>query len=165
MEQSKDVTDFFVSFAREFLDEWPLTSLVCAYAGGSVGRGEGEPSCENRLFRGHVIQLQVQSAPTDEDVYESVGMALLKRSKGCSGLRGSFHFLDERHVRLYGFPGWKSENVRTGKSGSRFVPRRGAGCLKGRLSLSLQKIGFFQADEQLLADLRCASVEIIAEIG
>ncbi|WP_429844337.1 hypothetical protein [Brevibacillus sp. FIR094] len=73
--------------AREFLDEWPLASLVCAYAGGSVGRGEadaysdldlhifvegeGEPSCENRLFRGHVIQLLVQCAPTDEEVYEN----------------------------------------------------------------------------------------------
>lgn len=87
MEQSKDFTDFFVSLAREFLDEWPLTSLVCAYVGGSVGRGEadaysdldlhifvegeGDPSCENRLFKGHVIQLQVQSAPTDEEVYEN----------------------------------------------------------------------------------------------
>ncbi|NRS18848.1 nucleotidyltransferase domain-containing protein [Brevibacillus sp. HB1.4B] len=87
MEQSKDVTEFFVSLAREFLDEWPLASLVCAYAGGSVGRGEadaysdldlhifvegeGDPSFENRLFRGHVIQLQVQAAPTDEEVYEN----------------------------------------------------------------------------------------------
>lgn len=37
MEQSRDVTNFFVSLAREFLDEWPLANLVCAYAGGSVG--------------------------------------------------------------------------------------------------------------------------------
>ncbi|MFF0830311.1 hypothetical protein ACFYU8_25900 [Brevibacillus sp. NPDC003359] len=87
MEQGKDETDFFVSLARDFLDEWPLASLVCAYAGGSVGRGEADaysdldlhifvegeddPSCENRLFRGHVIQLHVQSAPTDEEVYEN----------------------------------------------------------------------------------------------
>ncbi|MBG9943877.1 nucleotidyltransferase domain-containing protein [Brevibacillus formosus] len=87
MDQSKDVTNFFVSLAREFLDEWPIANLVCAYAGGSVGRGEADaysdldlhifvegevdPSCENRLFREHVIQLQVQSAPTDEEVYEN----------------------------------------------------------------------------------------------
>ncbi|WP_188066696.1 nucleotidyltransferase domain-containing protein [Brevibacillus brevis] len=87
MEERKDVTDFFVSLAGEFLDEWPVASLVCAYAGGSVGRGEADtysdldlhifvegeddPSCENRLFKGHVIQLQVQSAPTDEEVYEN----------------------------------------------------------------------------------------------
>ncbi|TKI58108.1 hypothetical protein E8L90_23470 [Brevibacillus antibioticus] len=87
MEQRKDVTDFFLSLAREFLDECPLANLVCAYAGGSVGRGEadaysdldlhifvegeGDHSFENRLFRGHMIQLQVQAAPTDEEVYEN----------------------------------------------------------------------------------------------
>ncbi|UIO42581.1 hypothetical protein LOY85_27990 [Brevibacillus brevis] len=87
MEERKDVTDFFVSLAREFLDEWPVANMVCAYAGRSVGRGEADtysdldlhifvegeddPSCENRLFRGHMIQLQVQSAPTDEEVYEN----------------------------------------------------------------------------------------------
>ncbi|WGV60144.1 nucleotidyltransferase domain-containing protein [Brevibacillus brevis] len=87
MEEKKDVTDFFVSLAREFLDEWPVANMVCAYAGGSVGRGEADtysdldlhifvegeddPSCENRLFKGHMIQLQVQSAPTDEEVYEN----------------------------------------------------------------------------------------------
>lgn len=88
MEERKDVTDFFVSLAREFLDEWPVANMVCAYAGGSVGRGEADtysdldlhifvegeddPSCENRLFKGHMIQLQVQSAPTDEEVYENL---------------------------------------------------------------------------------------------
>ncbi|WJQ81648.1 nucleotidyltransferase domain-containing protein [Brevibacillus brevis] len=88
MEERKDVTDFFVSLAREFLDEWPVAGLVGAYAGGSVGRGEADtysdldlhifvegeddPSCENRLFKGHMIQLQVQSAPTDEEVYENL---------------------------------------------------------------------------------------------
>ncbi|MBH0333085.1 hypothetical protein ABH14_25625 [Brevibacillus brevis] len=88
MEERKDVTDFFVSLAREFLDEWPVANMVCAYAGGSVGRGEADtysdldlhifvegeddPSCENRLFKGHMIQLQVQSVPTDEEVYENL---------------------------------------------------------------------------------------------
>ncbi|MFA4133925.1 MULTISPECIES: nucleotidyltransferase domain-containing protein [unclassified Brevibacillus] len=88
MEERKDVTDFFVSLAREFLDEWPVANMVCAYAGGSVGRGEADtysdldlhifvegeddPSCENRLFKWHMIQLQVQSAPTDEEVYENL---------------------------------------------------------------------------------------------
>ncbi len=37
--------------------------------------------------------------------------------------------------------------------------------LPAELSLPLQKLGFFQADGQLIAHLRHASAEIIAEIG
>ena len=37
--------------------------------------------------------------------------------------------------------------------------------LPAKLSLSLQKLGFLQADEQLLSDLRHASTEIIAKIS
>ncbi|QDS36903.1 hypothetical protein [Brevibacillus brevis] len=306
MEQSKDVTDFFVSLAREFLDEWPLASLVCAYAGGSVGRGEGEPSCENRLFRGHVIQLQVQSAPTDEDVYENPwawrylkeakvvldsedrftswmndmcaymdspagkakmfaqakaevdsfheeAQAALKEGfpysaylaawagwigalqmsaffKGYSLSDAQLYQLVQKARRSDGMEGFFQEtyqsneevqdalmlladyraHLRSKNEGIDFalaaendwlvkrkVQRLQArnqldmagfllfseaiwlyhsvdsdewlenhwADLPAKLSLSLQKIGFFQADEQLLADLRCASVEIIAEIG
>ncbi|MFS0558735.1 nucleotidyltransferase domain-containing protein [Brevibacillus sp. 179-C9.3 HS] len=87
MEHGESFTDFFVILARDFLNERPLPNLVCAYAGGSVGRGEadaysdldlhvfveGETDLysENLQFRGHLIQLQVQTAPVDEEVYEN----------------------------------------------------------------------------------------------
>lgn len=107
MEHGKDVTDYFVQLGREFIDECSFSNLVCAYAGGSVGRGEAdafsdldlnlfvegeaEPQSENHQFKGHLIQLHVRSAPTAEEVYENPwGWRYLKEARVLVDPRGSY---------------------------------------------------------------------------
>ncbi|MBY0054297.1 nucleotidyltransferase [Brevibacillus agri] len=84
MKPYKDETDFFIELGRDFVEQLSLSGMVCAYAGGSVGRGEAdafsdldlnvfmegasEHRSENRQFRGQLIQLHVHSVPTIEDV-------------------------------------------------------------------------------------------------
>ncbi|MGG1659142.1 hypothetical protein [Brevibacillus sp. NRS-1366] len=86
MERNESFTDFFVLLAQDFLKEESFPSMVCAYAGGSVGRGEADAhsdldlniivegksdhTSENREFRGQIIQLHIHPAPINETVYE-----------------------------------------------------------------------------------------------
>lgn len=87
MERNENFTDFFVLLARDFLQEESFPGMVCAYAGGSVGRGEADAysdldlnvfvqgqmdhTSENREFKGQIIQLHIHPAPNDESVYAS----------------------------------------------------------------------------------------------
>ncbi|WP_312114406.1 hypothetical protein [Brevibacillus reuszeri] len=86
MEQNENFTDFFILLARDFLKEKAFPGLLCAYAGGSVGRGEADAysdldlniivegicdhKSENCEFRGQIIQLHIHPEPKDEAVYE-----------------------------------------------------------------------------------------------
>lgn len=87
MERNENFTDFFVLTAKDFLAEKAFPGLLCAYAGGSVGRGEADAysdldlniivegisdhTSENRQFRGQIIQLHIHPVPTNEAIYEN----------------------------------------------------------------------------------------------
>ncbi|WP_289142722.1 hypothetical protein [uncultured Brevibacillus sp.] len=87
MERNENFTDFFVLTAKDFLAEKAFPGLLCAYAGGSVGRGEADAysdldlniivegisdhTSENCRFRGQIIQLHIHPVPTNEAVYEN----------------------------------------------------------------------------------------------
>ncbi|MFP3391504.1 hypothetical protein [Brevibacillus sp. SIMBA_040] len=87
MERNENFTDFFVLTAKDFLAEKAFPGLLCAYAGGSVGRGEADAysdldlniivegisdhTSENCWFRGQIIQLHIHPVPTNEAVYEN----------------------------------------------------------------------------------------------
>jgi hypothetical protein len=40
MERERDGTGFFLSLAGRCLREYPMTGIICAFAGRSVGRGK-----------------------------------------------------------------------------------------------------------------------------
>lgn len=83
----ENFTDFFIGVGRDFVHELALPDLVCAYAGGSVGRGEAdafsdldlnlfvegtrEHRSENHSFRGQLIQLHVHPVPTSDEVRDN----------------------------------------------------------------------------------------------
>ncbi|USG65803.1 hypothetical protein NDK47_27525 [Brevibacillus ruminantium] len=84
MERKGDFTDFFLNLAEQYLKQHPFPGMICAYAGGSVGRGEADmysdldlnlflegpaPSTsENKMLNRHIIQLHAQAFPSVEAV-------------------------------------------------------------------------------------------------
>jgi predicted nucleotidyltransferase len=79
-------TEFLVELGKQFVNEYNTENLVCAFAGGSVGRGDADEfsdldvnfytidtqsSNKNVEFRGIIIQLNIEPLPKLKSIVKS----------------------------------------------------------------------------------------------